>query len=307
LSRPSRVLLPPARMIAAVAGPEVIAAIDSWVKSVYAAFGVDVNAAIVIWAWNQEDFAGNPLHLLLIVMTIAALAIVRRTRRPGVVELAAIPMAGTLLTVLLVSPAITIVGVRLQLPLFVLWAPVFAAVAAALLPRAAQLAAALILVLLAVPWLLFNNTRPAIGLRPGAEALSLPCSALLGCTANGSVFVESPENLAFAAVRPLQAGLIDATQALGETSCTSVGLRIDSSDPEYLIWWLLDAPQSGYHLETIYTSPDLEPLIYRDFEPCAILCTVCGGRTRLHGLDLALEQGAVKLFVGDGFTWDEDG
>ena len=41
--------------------------------------------------------------------------------------------------------------------------------------------------------------------------------------------------------------------------------------------------------------------------PCAIICTVCGGRTRLHGLDLAAQTGGMKLFVGEGFTWDEDG
>jgi len=95
--------------------------------------------------------------------------------------------------------------------------------------------------------------------------------------------------------------------SLEQTGCTQVGLRIDSHDPEYLFWHLLSAPQSGYRLEAIYPVPRLEPLIDRSFSPCAILCTICGDRDRLHGLDLAGESGEVTLFLGDAFTWNEDG
>jgi hypothetical protein len=281
--------------------------IQAWVTSVYAFFGVDFDATVVTWAWNAEDFAGNPLHLLLIGLTCAALILSPRTRRTGMVEFAAISLVAAGLTALLVSPAITIVGVRLQLPLFVLWAPVFAGVAAALLPRGAQLAAAAALILLAFPWALFNNTRPAIGLRPTPEVMALPCPRPWICTASPSVFAGNPVDLAFVTQGGLKKGLVGASRALQETGCTSVGLRIDSSDPEYLIWWLLDAPQSGYHLETIYTTSELDHLLDREFKPCAIVCTLCGERTRLHGLDVAFQEGDVSLFVGDEFTWDEDG
>jgi hypothetical protein len=37
------------------------------------------------------------------------------------------------------------------------------------------------------------------------------------------------------------------------------------------------------------------------------VCTICGERTRLHGLDLLHREGDVSLFSGGGFTWDEDG
>jgi hypothetical protein len=281
--------------------------IQAWVTSVYAFFGVDFDATVVTWAWNAEDFAGSPLHLLLIGLTCAALILLPHTRTSGIVECAAILLAAAGLTALLVPPAITIVGVRLQLPLFVLWAPVFAGVAAALLPRAPQLAAAAALILLAFPWALFNNTRPAIGLRPTPEPLALPCPRPWMCTASPSVFAGEPVDLAFVTQVRLKKGLVGASRALEETGCTSVGLRIDSSDPEYLIWWLLDAPQSGYRLETIYTTSELEYLLDREFKPCAVVCTICGERTRLHGLDLAFQEGEVSLFVGDGFTWDEDG
>jgi len=113
--------------------------------------------------------------------------------------------------------------------------------------------------------------------------------------------------LAFAAVPTVQDDLVQATRALEGIECRSVGLRIDSSDPEYLVWYLLNAPQSGFRLQTIYTTSDLEPMLDRDFKPCAILCTVCGERARLNGLDLVYASGRLRLYAGDSFTWDPDG
>src|SRR3970282_1503034 len=53
-------------------------ALDSAVKTVFAAFDVDVNAPIAVWAWNHEDLAGNPLHVLLIAATLVGLVWRRR-------------------------------------------------------------------------------------------------------------------------------------------------------------------------------------------------------------------------------------
>jgi hypothetical protein len=280
-------------------------ALDSGVKTAFAAFDVDVNAPIAVWAWNHEDLAGNPLHLLLIGAAIAGLA--WRRRRDVLLELAACGTAAFLLMGLFISPALTIFGVRLQLPLFVLWAPVVAGVFAPWLPPRVRSLAASGLILLAGPWLLFNNTRPLVGMRPEPGDLELPCASGLGCTRIGSVLTQSSIDVLFANVREFEDEFTGATRRLQESSCRDIGLRIDSSDPEYALWFLLDAPQSGFHLETIYPSPELEPLLDREFHPCAIICTVCGGRARLHGLDLAAQSGGMKLFVGEGFTWEEDG
>jgi hypothetical protein len=91
------------------------------------------------------------------------------------------------------------------------------------------------------------------------------------------------------------------------SGCTHVGLRIDSDDLEYTFWWLLGAPQSGMHLETIYTVDRLSHLIDPSFHPCAILCTICSDRQSLHGLPLAADLDRVDLFLGPGFVPDPDG
>jgi hypothetical protein len=142
-------------------------------------------------------------------------------------------------------------------------------------------------------------------MRPDPGPGELPC--LAGCTAIGSVFSTPKADVLLANRRENLESYLGLSESLQAHSCRDVGLRIESYDPEYAWWYLLDAPQSGFHLETIYTTPDLEPLLDRDFRPCAIICTICGGRMRLHGLDLYSGWGDVRLYLGDGFTWDEDG
>lgn len=287
--------------------PGVNAAIDSGVKQVFSAFGVVVNAPMVLWSWNHEDYAGNPLHLLLAAASVVALVLWWRRTPSRVFELAGCVSSAGLLMALFISPSMTTDGVRYHVPLFILWSPVFAAALGARLSPTASIAGASVFVVLSLPWLLFNSSRPAVGLRAERGRLSLPCSPAFGCTSVPSVFVADDAELLFARAQPLSTDLPVVLKRLQATSCRSVGLRIDSSDPEYAIWYLLDAPQSGFRMETIYTTPSLEPLLDRGFKPCAIVCTICGDRTRLHGLALAAESGPVKLFLGDGFTWDEDG
>jgi len=292
-----------------LAGPwqPLNAAIDGAVKGLYRAFGSEINTPILVWGWNHEDTAGNPLHLLLIGLTLVGLAVSPSARRRPVADLALAVTAAYLLMVLLIPPAITTVGVRLHLPLFLLWSPVFAAVAMAWLNDRWAARLSVVFLLLGFPWLLFNATRPVIGLRPDPGALQIPCLRGLGCTRIGSVFEEPPAEIEFANIRPLEKGYRAVAQQLVASGCRDVGLRIDSSDPEYPLWYLLEAPQSGFRIEAIYTTPDLSPLLDRTFQPCAIVCTICGDRTRLHGLGLTIRQGVVRLFQGDGFTWDEDG
>ncbi|MFQ5923647.1 MAG: hypothetical protein ACE5M4_12465, partial [Anaerolineales bacterium] len=89
--------------------------------------------------------------------------------------------------------------------------------------------------------------------------------------------------------------------------CERVGLRLDSHDREYMFWWALGAPNSGIRIETIYTFPHLEQLGDPDFEPCAIVCAICEGGTRLHGLErVVIAEEGLSLFMGDDYSPDPD-
>jgi hypothetical protein len=205
----------------------------------------------------------------------------------------------------MVSSAVAPVNIRYQLPILVGWSPLIGLVLGRNLKPRALSAAAVILILLAPPWLLFNKTRPIIAMRPDPGPGEFPC--LAGCTAIGSVFSTPKADILFANRRENLEGYLGVSNSLRTRSCRKIGLRLESYEPEYALWYLLEAPQSGFQLETIYTSPDLEPLLDRDFRPCAIICTICGGRIRLNGLDLYSGWTIASLFLGNGFTWDEDG
>ena len=259
------------------------------------------------WGWNHEDLAGNPIHLLLIGISLAAALLGWRRQSRLVLAVGAAAIAGFLLLVVLASPSSQAFGARLQLPFFILSAPWVAAIIVGARAKWLPLALAYGLLILSIPWAIFNTTRPVIALSPQPEAWELPCTDTFGCTRVGSVFATSRVDLLFANARDIRQGYVAAIDALDESNCRRVGLRIDSSDLEYPLWHLAGAPQSGVRFETVYTTDDLQGLLDRDFVPCAIICTICGDRMRLNGLDLYSKANGTSVFVGDGFTWDEDG
>jgi hypothetical protein len=266
--------------------------------------GVRMERPLLIWDWNHEEVAGSPIHFLLLLASGACLILQRRWPKESLAHAACL-VAGFALLPVMTANAIDPVTIRFQLPILVAWSPLIGLVLGRTRRTRTLGASAVILLLSALPWVLFNKSRPIIAMRPDPGPGELPC--LAGCTAIGSVFSTPKADVLLANRRENLESYLGLSESLQAHSCRDVGLRIESYDPEYAWWYLLDAPQSGFHLETIYTTPDLEPLLDRDFRPCAIICTICGGRMRLHGLDLYSGWGDVRLYLGDGFTWDEDG
>lgn len=243
------------------------------------------------WSWNHEDLAGSPVHLVAIAIVVLLMIVLRKRRRPP--QMAAYAVAGVagfgLVTTLLSwNPYV----VRLHLPFLVVMAPMVGA-AAGLWLRPGRLGLLSgVLILISLPWLLLNQTRPVVSLRPR--------------TAIVSVFQADKVDILFANWLPERDSFIAAIDAVEATGCTQIGLRIDSHDLEYPYWWLLGAPQNGMRLEHLDPYPHLLRYVDAGFRPCAILCTVCGGRTRLHGLERAGEFGPISLFLGSGYTAEED-
>lgn len=261
----------------------------------------------LVWGWNHEDLAGNPIHLLLIGISLAAALLGWRRQSRIVLAVAAVAIAGFLMLVALAVPSSQAFGARLQLPFFILSAPWVAAVMLGTRVKWLPRALTFCLLALSIPWVLFNTTRPVVALAPQPGAWELPCTDTFGCTRVGSVFATSRVDLVFANARDIRDAYVSAIEALGESKCSRVGLRIDSSDFEYPLWYLAGAPQSGVRFETVYPTEGLQGLLDRDFAPCAIICTICGDRTRLNGLDLYSRASGISIYVGDGFTWEEDG
>jgi hypothetical protein len=269
------------------------------VEAILQLFGQGLEGFNLEWAWNHEELAGSPHYLILAALSLVILA----ARRKQAVFL---PTLFAYILSCLVGFALlgwivqfNIAGLRYQYPFWVLWAPLFGA--ACTLTGKRRWAPALLagLLILALPWVLFNRFRPLIALRPVSEPLTLPC--WLGCTATGSILVEPPENILFARWTEMRYPFTAAADVLRAKNCRQVGLAIDSHQIEYVFWYLLEAPQSGFHLETVLASTETQVLLNPDFKPCAILCTLCPQKDTYLSLPLYTGFQLVNIYLDDSY------
>lgn len=242
------------------------------INSLAAALGQSTDEFRVIWFWNHEDFAGNPVHFMLVLAAITVLVVraVRSSDRfSGLLALA-------------VGSAYLLFGSIIEFDVYSSRHQLLYLVpAGALVPVAVEkvtgrrlwisvlLSSALLL--LSVPWILFNATRPLVDLRPR--------------TSVDSVFSESQENLLLTPVHWHKAGFLMAAEQIRNLECRQVGIRIDSQHAEYAIWWLLGAPESGITIKALSEQPHLLRYVDPSFEPCAIICSICGHQEQHLGLE----------------------
>ncbi len=279
----------------------------SLVKSTFAASDPNVSDFQLTWKWNHEDTAGNPIHLLLAIATLIAviiLAALGRLRDRNLLWYSLAALSSFIFFVLITH--FDQYGVRYQLPLVIIWAPAFAAVIATLGERWLAPLAVVFFLVVSLPYVFFNSTRPLIALKNSPEPYAMHPLPGTGTTHSSSIFAADQPTLLFANWPELKDPYVQVTHDIRASGCKDVGLRIDSHDMEYTFWWLLKAPQSGMRVESIYYSPYLSRYADPNFKPCAIICTICGNRTQLHGLELAGNySNIVKLFTGDTYTSDE--
>ncbi len=273
--------------------------VASWLQSTFKSIDPQMAGFTLTWGWNHEDLAGNPIHVVLIAATLILILVLRRRINLRVI----IPYTLVVLGLYVLFSAFVSSGefdARYQIPFFAAWAPLFGITLEAADKRWLPSAGALGLLVIAFPWALFNRTRPLIAMRPSHDPYTIPC--LAGCTA-GSILNEPSAHVLFAGWLFLEEPYTQATTVLRQSTCRSVGLQLDSHSLEYTFWWLLDAPQSGFRLETIYTYPELERYLDPAFKPCAIICDICRGKKYLHGLSLVSDYtGQVQLYMGPDYS-----
>ncbi len=234
----------------------------------------------------HEDYAGNPFHALLAPLCAALLLwlfLRQRGRDPGSAEGSDLAAALLMAAAVMGSAFLFFLvyqwkpnASRLQLSLFLLWAPVAGMAwqwirAAFAQPRRTlvlQVALAALLTVGSLRTLFINPSRPLLP-RPsdGANLWTTPRAQLL--------FINAPEFM------PGFLPLIDAARGI---DCQEIGLVIDSSHPEYPFWALLAPPGSGVHLDHIGL-PTPEGGLPPSAEVCAIVCTICSDR-EYEGMEL---------------------
>jgi hypothetical protein len=166
----------------------------------------------------HEDYAGNPLHLLLAAAAGCALAFAGP--RPARAYVAALALSAAALCIGLKWQVWIS---RLQLPVFVLACPLIGVAAGRLPPRVGRACGALLLVV-ALPWALRNQTRRLIG--------------------PGSIFVTPRIEQYFANQPALLTPYRHAARAVAAAGCTEAGLIAGGDDYEYPLWVLM-AEEAG--------------------------------------------------------------
>lgn len=266
-------------------------------------FSAELLSFPLTWAWNHEDLAGNPVHIVVGALALIGLIYLARSGKSNRIGMYAVACASVIaIYPLILSYSSTQIGIRYQLPIFFLIAPIVGLVAVRLLSSRVVFLMIFFFIFLSFPWVLFNSSRPLIGMTQDPKGLEIDCT--FGCTRIGSILEVSRQDLLFANSREIQEPATSIVETLALLECDQVGLRIDSHDPEYPYWQLIGAPVNGSRIETLYPVYGLGRLLPPSFRPCAIICTICDKEERLHGLDLLASYGGTKLFVGDEFRSD---
>ncbi len=264
-------------------------------RSVFGSLDPNLANFHLIWSWNQEDLAGNPFHFFLVPVSLLLILLYRKRLLGRSVWAYAGASLGVffLLSFALRSQEFSL---RFQLSFLIAWAPLFGLAVSRAGERRLAPVVVILLVIACLPWVFFNRSRPLISMRTPPERFGLPCDWHFGCTA-GSILIEPTQAIAFANWMELREPYLAAGQAIQASGCRQVGLRVDSHDPEYLLWWVLGAPQSGIRIENVYPLPELARFTDPAFKPCAVICTICKDRKDVGGLPLNSTFGDVTIYM----------
>ncbi len=247
---------------------------EHWVRNLEAA------------AWNHEDTAGSPIHLVLVLLSmgIGSYRAIRGQLRYGLVY--SLILAASFILVSLTSSGGDIFAIRYQLGFFLLGAPLVGLVFSSW--KRLWLVMVIGLMLYSVPYILFSNMRPVIGHIPWPTRVE-------------SVFTAKKEDLLFAINPEAQDEYEQIAQRITAGDCRDVGLSFYGRNIEYQIWYLLDAPQSSIVIRHLVSLSEFDRYKDSDFEPCAVVCTNCDSLAEEYKLPITYDYGHVRLFLlGDG-------
>jgi hypothetical protein len=292
----------------ATPSPRINHSVANFVQSAFRSTDPDVSSFQLDWRWNNEESAGNPIHLVVIFLAVALIILLLalgRLNNPYLITFSLAAFFSFIFYGLIAHYDQT--GIRYQLPLLVIWAPVIGTLLSRLGEKWLAPLAILLFFIIALPYVFFNTTRPLIAAKNDPELYAIHPLPAMGTTKSSSIFLADTRQLLFVNVPDMLDPLTQSAHDIRELGCMQVGLRIDSHDPEYPIWWSNQAPQSGIRIETLYFSDPLDRYEDVSFKPCAILCTICGGRTQLNGLKrFGSYDGIVNLYYGDSYDPNED-
>ncbi len=252
--------------------------VQSAIEGAIRATGGDPNDPRTTWTSTSfrvprlslnEDFAGNPLHVVLSLFALILVVCHRGASRNTCLAALALSVAFLLFCMVLKWQPW---HVRLHLPLFVLGAGVVAAELDRALPRSATTMIGALLIVAALPFLLANDLRPLIPL------------------AKPSILATSRARQYFSANPVDEADYVRAAEMVQASGCGYVGLDLESNSYEYpWLMWLRGHDRLIVHTSVRNGSSRLDDP--RRGRPCMVICVNC-----------AEDRGRQAQYLGRGYT-----
>lgn len=216
---------------------------------------IDINDPGITWTVTKfrvkfstnEDLAGNPFHLLLIVVSMFLLF---NHREPHLILFTLCLTAGFILFSWLLKwqPWHS----RLHLPLFILAMPFVGIVLSNSPKRWVLYVVVPVLSFMSLRYLFLNPTRPLIG-----------TDSILTTDRLNQYFSASPGNF-----NPYQ----QLSRTISDLQCNDIGLVANIDDWEYPLWVMTEAYGKDIHLEHILVD-NPSGILETGFVPCAIVVT----------------------------------
>jgi 4-amino-4-deoxy-L-arabinose transferase-like glycosyltransferase len=184
----------------------------------------------------SEDSSGNPLHFILFVAITASIIIRKSLRQYLPYTLTTLACFLLFCTMLRWQPWAS----RLHTPMFILFSPIAGIVVSEMQFRWSVSVLATVLSFAALPWVLFNQSRPLISLYP-----------LISNFYPHSIFIAPRKSLYFVRSRDSEPSFLATAAKIGIGGYHNIALKGDPEGYEYPLWALtrtngLDGPNIEY-------------------------------------------------------------
>src|SRR3990172_5564090 len=239
-------------------------------RSLHSAIGIAIDDPGTTWPGRtvetfalgiHEDVSGNPLHILLFMVTVAALACKKSLRSTLPYVLAV--LAGFFLYCIMLRwhPWAS----RLHLPLFLFFSPVAGLVVAGLGKGWIERGVMLFLPILALPWVLFNPSRPLVSVKTPDRIFP-------------SIFTISRQSQYFANNPYSEHEFLAASSLITSNRCKNIGLKSDDNSWEYQLWVLTrNNGMNGPRIEHVDVPNVSQTIPIPPFKPdCIVIMTYFG-------------------------------